>query len=573
VQYRFADFVFDPETGLWRSGEQVPIEPLAHELLHHLLRSCDRIVTRDELERHLWHGRLVTDAAISTQIRTVRRALGDDRARQQFIRTHPRRGFRFATPVEVVHETPAERAGGAAPGETGAAPPEGALAALLGRAAAPLRQRRPAAAFLAVAGALLVAAALALWSGRDAPAPVVQTAPRLSVAVLPFEDLSADSSRDYLADAFTEDLVTDLSRIRDVFVISRSTTFTYRGKDVDAATVARELGVRYVLEGSLRVDGGRVRINAQLIDGTSNSHVWSSRYNPRLTELFDVQENVTGRIASVLRAELRVAENRRQGPRVTSDAWDHALQGNVILFNHETIADYQQAYDHLMQAVELDPSISSAWGGLAFIHFVASLTPIPEISRPDSAALSLDAALEAVKADPMNAEPYWLVGAGYARIGEPERGMPACRTAMSLNPNMDCGHVCAGLVHLASGEPRQAVPFFQHALRLNPRFRPFTKEKYLGLAYIQSGRDERAIEALNRALSTAPTDRFANLALSAALALDGQVDEAREVLRSYEQRARRPISAVSSLRPTVGWLGPNVERMLDGLRRAGVPER
>ena len=112
----------------------------------------------------------------------------------------------------------------------------------------------------------------------------------------------------------------------------------------------------------------------------------------------------------------------------------------------------------------------------------------------------------------MNAEPYWLVGAGYARTGQPELGMEACKSAIDLNPNMDCGHVCAGLVHMSKGEPRKAIPYFKYALELNPRFRPFTKEKYLGLAYIQSGQDELAIAALNRALAKAHKDGFANLA-------------------------------------------------------------
>jgi len=542
LRYHFADFVFDRETGLWRGGEQVPLEPLAHELLHHLLENRGRIVTRDELQEHLWDGRIVSDAAISTQIRTLRRALGDDRARQRFVRTYPRRGFRFSAPVEP-----------APPGGSGQ------------RRRAPLRA-------VALGLALLAGGMLALWPERGNGPETAPEPPALSIAVLPFDNLSGDSSRDYLADAFTEDLITDLSRIRDAFVISRSTTFTYRDTQSDAAPIARELGVRYVLEGSLRVEDGRVRINAQLIDGRNDGHLWAERYDLPLAELFDVKHNVTGRIASVLRAELRVTESARQDPQPGRAAWEHALRGNVILFSHETVADYQQAYDHLTRAVRLDPGISSAWGGLAFIHFAASLAPIPEISRPDSAALSLEAARKAVQADPMNAEPYWLLGAGHARTGEPERGMTACETALALNPNMDCGHVCAGLVHLASGEPERAVPFFRHALALNPRFRPFTKEKYLGLAHIQSGRDDLAIAALNRALAAAPMDMFANLALGAALALDGRVSEARAVLQDYARRDGQPAPTISALRESMGWMGPKTERMFDGLRKAGLPE-
>jgi TolB-like protein/DNA-binding winged helix-turn-helix (wHTH) protein/Tfp pilus assembly protein PilF len=570
MRYRFEDFDFDPDSGLSRSGTPVALEPLAAALLHLLIENRGRIVTRDELNERLWGGRIVSDAALSTQIRGVRRALGDDREQQRFIKTHPKRGFAFVAPVERIEVGTAAATPRTTPGAPAAT---GGEAPVRGVAQDARPWRRLASPWIAAAGlGLLALVALGLWTGREAITTGAEPPRSLSIAVLPFDNLSGDASMDYLADAFTEDLITDLSRIRDAFVISRSTTFTYRGKEVDATSVARELGVRYVLEGSLRVDGDSVRINAQLIDGKTNRHIWSDRYERTLADLFDVRDNVTGRIASVLRAELRVADSERQDPELTKDAWDYALRGNVILYNHESIADYQEAHALLTRAVELDPTISSAWGGLAFVHAVASLTTIPGVSRADSAALSLDAARKAVEADPKNAEPYWLVGLGLARNGRPEQAMAACETAIDLNPNMDCGYVCAGLVHMARDEPEKAVPHFQYALRLNPRFRPFTKEKYLGLAYIQSGRDKLAIEALNRALARAPKDTFANLALAAALALDGQMPEAREALHRYAQNTGEQPPTIASLRRTLGWMGPKTERMFGALRDAGAVE-
>lgn len=547
MRYQFEGFTFDPDRGLFLAGSPVDLEPLAHQLLHYLIQNAGRVVSRDELNEKLWDGRAVSDAALSTQVRSVRRALGDDRLRQDFVRTYPRRGFSFVAKVAAVDRMDEP----APPRESRAGP------------------RKPRLGAGALAALVLLAAGLWLAFGRT---PVAPDPPDLSIAVLPFDNLSGDPTLDYLADAFTEELVTDLSRIRDAFVISRSTTFTYRGTNADAARVARELGVRYVLEGSLRVDGDQVRINAQLIDGRSNSHLWSDRYDQPLDSLFELRDGVTGRIASVLRAELRIADAERQDPELTRDAWDYALRGNVILYNHESVADYQEAHRLLSKAVALDPSISSAWGGLAFVHYVASVSRVPGVSSPASAQHSLDAALRAVDADPMNAEPYWLVGAGYARLGQPDRGMAACETAMRLNPNMDCGHVCAGLVHLARGEPEAAVPYFQYALKLNPRFRPFTKEKFLGLAYIQSGRDDMAIEALNRALSKAPDDTFATLALAAALSLDGRPGEARDALSEFSRSTGKSPPPIGALRQSIAWMGPDVERMFDGLKEAGLDE-
>lgn len=551
--YRFGIFVYAPGHGLFEDGEPVRMEPMAEALLAYLLANPSRIVTREELQDALWDGRIVTDAAISTQIRAVRRALGDDGQRQAFIKTHPRRGFSFVGEVEDIDD--------------GYVPVSAAVDRSSGNreSSAKFRRRPVWAAIGVVMLVLLTVVVASLYeqsgtsSGRD-----------LSVVVLPFDNLSADARNDYLADAFTEDLITDLSRIRDAFVISRSTSFTYRGQPVDAAAIAADLGVRYVLEGSLRIENNRVSINVQLIDGESNSPVWADRFESALATLIDVQDNVTGHIASVLRAELRIADNLRQGPEPGNSAWDYALRGNVLLYNHETITDYQEAYRFLSRAVELEPSISSAWGGVAFLHFVASFGTIPGITRPDSATLSLEAALKATEADPMNAEPYWLVGAGYARNGHPERGMPACRTAIDLNPNMDCGHVCAGLVHMSLGEPAKAIPYFKKALALNSRFRPFTKEKYLGLAYLQTGQDDLAIASLNRALSLVPSDGFANIVLASALAHKERVDEARLVLEEHAARSGGSAPTIQSVREGFGWLGPGVGRLIDGLQVAGL---
>ena len=563
MAYRFGDFFFDQDGSLTKQGQPVPLEPRAAELLAYLLENPGRLVTRDELCEQIWDGKAISDAAISTQIRAVRKALGDDRVQQKYVKTHPRRGVRFVAAVEPI-AGPRDRSDGlsaGAPGEDW-------------RPGGPVHASRRLGGKLSAALLLVVVIAAAAFislgeltggdSGRDRD---------LSIVVLPFDNLSGDSSKDYVVDAFTEDLITDLSRIRDAVVISRSTSFTYRDEDVDAETVAETLGVRYVLEGSVSINGNKARINARLIDGTTDRHLWSDRFEVGIGEVFGVQDNVTGRIASVLRAELRKADTKRQQPELATDAWDFALRGNVILYNHESVTDYQEAYDLLSRAVQLDPSISSAWGGLAFVHFVASLSPIPGLTRPDSPQLSLQAALKATEADPMNAEPYWLVGAGYARTGRPELGMAACRTAIDLNPNMDCGHVCAGLVHMANGEPSKAVPYFEHALDLNPRFRPFTKEKYLGLAYIQSGQTDLAIAALNSALAKVPGDGFANLALISALALDGQEAAARETLERLLDHAASSPPALASLRKSTSWLGPGSERLISGLRIAGLSEQ
>lgn len=553
--YRFDDFVFDPDAaGLVKAGRAVALEPQVVSLLKHLIENRGRIVSKDELIAEIWDGRAISDAALNTRIRAVRRALGDDRTQQKFLRTYPKRGFQFVADVESVE-----------PAHDVEKPVAVSRVNNLRRSWG-LSKAAVVLLVVVVVGAVWVVEETGLIKA-SAPPPA-----KPSIAVMPFDNLSGNADHGYLADAFTEDLITDLSRIRDAFLIARRTSFTYKGKSVDVKEVAAELGVRYILEGSVRRSGNRLRINAQLIDGLTGRHVWSDRYDRVLTDIFEVQADVTGQIAAVLKAELREADSKRHVPPENLEAWDYSLRGNVLLFNPDGAEDFQKAKALLDKAVELDPDIASAWSGLAFIHFVASLRPIPGISSPNSKDLSLKTAQKAVSLDPKNAEGHWMIGVGYARNGLPEQGLASCRTAMDINPNNDCAYVCAGLTNMALGKPIEALPHFRHSLRLNPGFRPFTKYKYMGLAHLHGGEDQEAIDALNRAIAGAPKDPMANFALASALALTGRVADARATLEKAMRLAYEDRITIETLRANYSWLGPGFERVLDGLRLAGMPD-
>jgi Tfp pilus assembly protein PilF len=280
-----------------------------------------------------------------------------------------------------------------------------------------------------------------------------------------------------------------------------------------------------------------------------------------------------GQIAAVLKAELREADSERQGPPASLEAWDYALRGNVRLFNPQGASDFLDAKALLDKAVELDPSIASAWSGLAFIHLAASQRPIPGVSAPNSKDLSLEAAQRAVSLDPKNAEGHWIVGVAYARNGETERAWASCETAMALNPNNDCAHVCAGVTKMTMGRPTEAVAHFQRSLRLNPRFRPFTKYGYMGLAHLQAGQDEDAIAMLNRAIAGSANDPFNHFAMASALALVGRVKDARSALETALSLAGDDKTTLETLRASHAWMGPGFERVLSGLRLAGLPEQ
>ena len=258
--------------------------------------------------------------------------------------------------------------------------------------AVPRRRPRPTRRFLAIAvsiGVLLLILGAAAWTyylkgGR----PVASTqAKNLSIVVLPFDNLSGDPGQDYLADSITDDLITDLSRIRGAFVIARGTSFTFKKKSINAKDVAKALDVRYVLEGSVQRSGDRVRVNAEFIDGATGAQLWSERFDRAFKDIFALQDDVTGQISAVLKRELLQAESHRLkvGRPANLDAWDVALQGYVEAFgNPRTIEGYHDAKARLETAIKMDPGLAIGWIGLAHLHYIASTRGYPGISPADA---------------------------------------------------------------------------------------------------------------------------------------------------------------------------------------------
>ena len=271
--FRFGDHVLDIERRELRRGvEPVALEPQVFDLLVYLVRSRHRVVSKDDLIDGVWGGRIVSDSALTTRLNAVRKAVNDSGAEQRLIRTVPRRGVRFIGEVSEDGE-PAARVE-AAPAATG--PP---------------------------------------------------IAPRLSIVVLPFANLSNDPEQQYFADGIAGDLTTDLSRIPDMLVISRNTAFTYRDKPVDTKQIGRELGMGYVLEGEVQRSGNRVRVTAQLIDAETDARLWAERFNGDAGDLFELQDEITNRIAVALNLELVDAAAARAIER--PDTRDYILRGRA----------------------------------------------------------------------------------------------------------------------------------------------------------------------------------------------------------------------------------------------------
>src|ERR1700729_2907280 len=320
VQFVFGECVLDTDRReLSRGGEAVAVGPQVFDLLIHLIENRDRVVSKDELFDVIWRGRTISESTLTSHVNFARRAIGDTGEEQRLIRTIPRKGFRF---VGGVRE----------------APP-------------------PSAATSSVAETTTSLGALAL---PDQP----------SVAVLPFLNLSGDPDQDYFADGVVEDIIGALSRMRWLFVIARNSSFTYKGRAVDVKQVGRELGVRYVLEGSVRRAGKRIRIAGQLIDAETGTHLWADHFDGAIEDMFELQDQVTESVVGAIAPELQQAEIKRarRKPTESLDAYDYYLRG-MASFHRGDQEGMTEALPLFYQAIERDPGFASAYAMAAACLF------------------------------------------------------------------------------------------------------------------------------------------------------------------------------------------------------------
>jgi adenylate cyclase len=402
-----------------------------------------------------------------------------------------------------------------------------------------------------------------------APAKVVQTVPaqvagRL-IAVLPFGNLSGDPGRDYFSDGITNDLITDLSRFPDLAVIASHSVFAYKGKPVTIETVARELGVRYVVEGSVQHAGDRVRINAQLIDTLTDRHLWSHRYNRDLQDLFAVQDEIAHSIAATVfrRLELLEREHALRKPTDSLEAYDHFLRGQAVWYGW-TSESNAEARAHFRKAIELDPNFARAYGALSYTMVQAALEGW--LDNPEAALREArNLAQIAVARGPSDFENLEHLGFACLYCREFDRSLAYYEQALELNPNSAdlLADMADMLAHL--GRTAEAVAQINRAKRLNP-ICPDWYDWVLGIAAFHDGRYEDALAAFTRA-GTQST--FMLREMVATYVRLGRLDEARALAREVLQRQPGYRLATESIRP---FRDPKVlEAFIADLRRAGLP--
>ena len=407
-------------------------------------------------------------------------------------------------------------------------------------------------------------------SEPEAARPTLAPPDKPSIAVLPFTNMSGDPEQEYFSDGISEDVITDLSKIAGLMVISRNSSFTYKGRPVDTRTVGRDLGVRSVLEGSVRRAGNRVRITAQLIDAATGGHLWAERYDRDLTDLFAVQDDVTRRIVEALKVTLGPAEKTRIADSGTRniDAYDCFLRGREFLLGETKNRDkFEQSIRFFMRALELDPNYSRAYAGLGWAYVYDYQNRWSDNSNI-SLVLAKRNANQAIKADPN--EPLGRIVASLVATFEKDFTVAKSEAdiALSLNPNSSEALACLGNISTFSGRPSEAVPLIERAMRLDPVY----SQQYLhllGVANLLAGKYENAAVLLRQRILLVPRTDFTRAVLASALGHLGDVDEARRVWRELkeinpqysfaEHFARQPFKNEE-----------DVQRIAEGLAKAGL---
>ncbi len=391
-----------------------------------------------------------------------------------------------------------------------------------------------------------------------------------SIAVLPFTNMSGDAEQEYFSDGISEDIITDLSKIAGLTVIARNSSFTYKGRSVDVRAVGRELSVGSVLEGSIRRAGSRVRITAQLVDAATGAHLWAERYDRDLTDIFEVQDDVTRRIVDALKVTLSPAENERLTPAGTSsmDAYDYVLRGRELLLGKTKNREvFEQSIKLFMKALELDPNYSRVYAALSMAYtldYQNRWSDDPDSSLP----LAKLYAEQAVEKDPN--EPFARLVASWTAIFEKnlDRAKSEVNAALRLNPNFALAYSNLASIHTYSGRPLDAIPVLERAIRLDPAFRPQNLH-FLGMAHLLAGKYKTAAALLRERILLVPGTDFSRVLLASTLGHLGEVDEARCIWRELKEiNPKYSFSEHFSRQP---FRQEDVERVAEGLAKAGLP--
>jgi adenylate cyclase len=408
-------------------------------------------------------------------------------------------------------------------------------------------------------------------AASKAPRPALALPDKPSIAVLAFNNMSGDPEQEYFSDGISEDIITDLSKLSELHVIARNSTFIYKGKPVDVKQVGRDLGVRYVLEGSVRKAGNRVRVTGQLIDAESGAHIWADRFDRDLTDIFAVQDELTQEIIAALKIKLSATEKALIVGSGTKnvDAHDFFLRGRELLMQPKRDREmFDQSTACFRRAIELDPNYGAPYAGLAMAHILDyqhHWRDTPEKSLAQAERM----VGESIAKDDKDPFAHHVAAVVAMWKKDYEKWAHEADTALSLNPNYAHAVSTRGLVHVYTGEPAKAIPYMERAIRLDPNQQLY--RHFLGTAYFVAGNYETAAAVFKDRIAMTPTTDLSRAFLATALGHLGRLDEARHIWRELKEINPR-YSYVDHFGRLPFKNPADADKFTDGLRKAGLAE-
>ena len=515
MRFVFENNVLDSDLReLTCAGTVVPLQPQVFDLLLYLVAERARVVSKDDLISQIWSDRAISDSALNSRINAARKALRDDGATQRLIKTIPRKGFRF---VGEVREE---------------------------------------------------AAAKPVPTGPASGSPRVAT-DRPGVAVLAFENMSGDPAQDYFGDGISEDILTALSKQRWFMVIARNSSFTYKGRAVHIRQIAEELGVRYIVEGSVRKVDNRVRITAQLNDATTGGHLWAERYDRELVDVFAVQDEITERIVAAIEPQIHAAENFRthRKPPSSLDAWDLLMRA-LSHYWRITPQDHVAAQNLLERAIAIDPDYGQALAVLAASHMFGVHLGWAELAT--TAPIAENAALAAMRCDHENAWAHAALGSVCFSTRRLADALSEFERALALNPNFSLAQGYYALALSYAGRPSDSFEAAQKAIRLSPRDPSLAI--YYGIAGYARFTERQYDEAIALAREAIRhrgdlTGAYRVLAVSAGMTGDSALAD----MALQQLRRTQPNISLDWIATQLPWANDeDREHYLEGFRRAGL---
>lgn len=463
--FRFSDYFVDTERlELSGSSGTISLQPQAFALLVFLIESADRVVTKDEIFNAVWQGRIVGDGTLNARINAIRTAVGDDGTRQEIVKTLPRQGFRF-------------------------------VAAL-----------------------------------KDGDSPVTSSDGQLratkSVGILPFTDIGNDPEQAYFADGLTEDLITDLSKINDLFVIARNTSFSYKGSSKRTVEIGREMGVAHVLEGSVRRAGGRIRINTQLVATESGGSIWAERYDRDFSDIFAVQDDITMEITNALKLNLQQSAGTNRG--ASAEAYELCLRARALFFKFQPEA-FNECVALLERAVDINPNYSRAWAEQVFPHQSGHTFGFPGFD--DGLRIAVEKGQRAVELDEASGFAHSRLAWALMISGQHDLSLEHFSRAVELEPNNAEVYAwyCEALNFV--GEPEKAIDAAETCLHFDP-IAPPNVLHHLAHAKFLLGDFDAAIELEGRVARVMPSFPPGRIIAASALVETARLDEASEQIQA-----------------------------------------